>query len=782
MKKIKKLYHFLGSVYFALILIFAVTIFVISGTFIEAATQSHRYAAIFTYNSPLFALLLWGFFINIFFSATRRWPFKKKHIPFLTTHLGLLMLIAGVLAKHYWGIQGTMSLNEGTASQEILEPNTFIVYLENRNGKQAKYPLKKSIWGKHLPEIAKNEDITIQLIEYYPHCHENLTSWIHGAHAFLIGFPPLPLSEALLTEEPLPQGGTANLQSSNDSSWNLYALKTNDLAKTLDKLYTQNAQLKISERITGSTISLKKLNNVALKINAQNELIDPQVKIQWQNFPKITISLTGENSLLNIPINPQLGSLPIAVDIIQQPFFAIIKDQDHNIFLFAADTYGKIWFKSYPKGTPDLLVAYDDGFAGYTTKIELPFKSHQTGRKEREDAVAYQLTTQLRKAVEAGSELSPPLQLLHDACKKTDQDFAEIITSFLSHWNSSNEWLYPENLPLPENQKQIFHHIDWKKVPTIVKQGCEWVVDLFKLIDLDLKKHGNLLAALRDKNWPLLPALEAEIATQKNLDETSAYTLLTHQLFAAAELVPIKNNDHEAISPEAQASLLSAYLRAYGIHLASLLQVPKEEKEMDQLLINFMQEKQKDLNLETTINLESPVASVSIPAIPTKKLEENRPKIKVIFTKEEKKQGITLTYDPSGKGLKWPILHGEHLTRFQPSVKEIPYRVRLRQARQINYPNSTQPYSFESDIIITDQRNHKFIEKTISMNNVHETWDGYRFYLSSIAPANETAIRHIQIVVNHDPAKYRLTYPGAIVLSCGILMLFITRPYRKSKL
>jgi uncharacterized protein YijF (DUF1287 family) len=63
---------------------------------------------------------------------------------------------------------------------------------------------------------------------------------------------------------------------------------------------------------------------------------------------------------------------------------------------------------------------------------------------------------------------------------------------------------------------------------------------------------------------------------------------------------------------------------------------------------------------------------------------------------------------------------------------------------------------------------------------VHETWDGYRFYLSSITPSDESAVKQVQIVVNYDPAKYLLTYPGAIVLSCGILMLFLLRPYRRS--
>ena len=64
------------------------------------------------------------------------------------------------------------------------------------------------------------------------------------------------------------------------------------------------------------------------------------------------------------------------------------------------------------------------------------------------------------------------------------------------------------------------------------------------------------------------------------------------------------------------------------------------------------------------------------------------------------------------------------------------------------------------------------------MNRVHETWEGYRFYLSSISPQEEGFLKKIQLVVNHDPGKYWLTYPGAIILTLGIILLFWLNPYK----
>jgi hypothetical protein len=160
---------------------------------------------------------------------------------------------------------------------------------------------------------------------------------------------------------------------------------------------------------------------------------------------------------------------------------------------------------------------------------------------------------------------------------------------------------------------------------------------------------------------------------------------------------------------------------------------------------------------------------------PKVKLEDNTPSIALRFSQGERQEEIVLSYDKTGSGLKWPIFDGEYVVRFQPLLQAIPYRLRLREARQINYANSQQPYSYESDLIVTDKNSQSITEQSISMNNVYETWDGYRFYLSNISPSNPGSVKRIQLVVNQDPAKYLMTYPGAIVMILGILGLFFKK-------
>jgi len=402
---LKLLYHFLGGVHFAILLIASVVIFVVAGTVLESITESHRYASYFTYSNPVFIALLWGFFINILFSALRRWPFQVHHIPFLMTHLGLLMILGGVLVKSYFGLQGTLSLIEGGGTHDVVIPYTYAIHVEK----------------KGLTDIPKTVSANFSLER----------SWS--------GFVP-------------------NIRTDGEFA---------------------NLQLELLEFI-------------------------PNAKMHYD--------------------------------------YELKKGQEYFID-------GK------PRTVAETsLIMYDRGFGGYAIQS--------------------------------------------------------------------------------------------------------------KFID---------------------------------------------------------NEDHIA--------------------------------------------------LETPLK----VSFVNLPL--STRLEDNIPKITLKITDDETKKSeiISLPYERIAEGMKWPIIKGKYIVRFQPVVHQIQHHLRLRNARSVNYANSTQPYSYEGDLLITDLRNKNTIEKTISMNNVYETWDGFRFYLANITPSDERAVKKVQIAVNHDPGKYFLTYPGANILCLGVISLFWLR-------
>jgi hypothetical protein len=797
--KISKIYHFLGSVYFALILIAAAALFVILGTLIESHTRSHLYAAQFTYSNPLFIMVLWGFFINIFLSALRRRPFKVRHIPFLTTHFGLLMILGGILIKVYFGVQGTMKIMEGAASHRILKANTYVVQAEKRGEQPYSYSLDKI---NKSPDY-KEQGLSLELVNYLPNSSDRLATWIKGTHATIQGLSPMPmLVDENETDEILPSGKVQFYQ--NSPPWEIYAIRTNNIQESLNKLCQQGALLKFNLRASGvalATLDLSTALNqpVVLKdehgvygeakvhlnlVFSDNEGINEDSALEIEayeagngNCHKVKVPLRGDLALLNLnKSTPYLGSSPITVDIIRAPLLAFIEDQCKDTHMVSFDARGQVWSHSFGNDHLHSYIAYEEGFGGYAVQSNLPFPNFLCGREQREAALFDYLAVEMRQAVSKQPELSPPLKLLQNACHKGGVDFIETLILFLRQWDNQHSWLYAEGSVLPKSMEIALKHINWQQHP---QEACQQTVLFFDLIKPDIDACHHLIEALRKNNWPLMASCERLWKQEQKsiVDKTgSLMTLLTQQIFSIDDQLIQSKNESERVPMTCQqhARLLSAYLRAYDIHLSTIIPMISDS-EIKQLI-----QKKESVN-SPLITLETPLAAILEEAPISSTLEDNIPAITLRVQKGNLVQTISLAYDSFAQGLKWPILQGEYLLRFQPRFLEIPYSVRLRHARQINYANSQQAFSYESAIIITDLRSHENTEKTISMNQVHETWDGYRFYLSNISPSDESSVKHIQVVVNHDPAKYWLTYPGAIILSLGIILLFWMRPYRKKK-
>lgn len=183
--------RWIGSLPFAIMLLGLSALLVIVGTIIEAKTDSHLLAATFIYDSFFFRLLLMGYFFNILCATLNRRPFKRHHLPFITTHIGLLMLLAGVFCKTHFGMQGFCLVKEGTATDEILLPNTYALHLEERDTKRV-VGIKKGHVG---PVETDNPDLKLTILEWIPHAKEELVGWIDEKQGHLIGFPPLPVYE-----------------------------------------------------------------------------------------------------------------------------------------------------------------------------------------------------------------------------------------------------------------------------------------------------------------------------------------------------------------------------------------------------------------------------------------------------------------------------------------------------------------------------------------------------------------------------------------------------------
>lgn len=793
MKFLRQLYYFLGSIYLAITLIALTALFVIAGTLIESVTESHRYAAYFTYQNPVFIVLLWGFFINILISSLHRWPFRLRHIPFLITHLGLLMVLSGALIKSYFGVQGTMGIIEGSGSHEIFMADTYVIHVEKRERNNSlsapthslinHFPLPRNWLGQFHSQAISSDlfpELELRLVEYTPHSQEQIETWIKDNQGYISGIKPFPIYalDDLADLAILPVSTEAHLHRNSSVPWCIIAGKSTKVEEIAHKVYLQELEIIISDTATQVQLfrgPLKKaleqpiafdnyIAKIDLNFNYTSTLgfEDPQLSVNVKSPTSndiIHVPLQDPGSLINNSIlTPFLGKAPISIDLRQKPTLLLLQNDQSDNFLFAFDPCGRVHAQSFRNNALRTYISYDQGYGGYAIQAKLPVSSDSNSRSDCEQAALIELKKQLKIYMEPSSTLSLPLELLRNAAIASGANFANTTVDFLSTWNNTHGWLYPENLSFPKDLNNVMKNIDWNNLSINKRNACGWLQALAGELEPSLKQNQDLLILLKQNDWPLLDQLKVlkQSTGHCTAEETDLMlTALAQQVFSISSILPdqeIAHNPSLNMSPR----LLSALFRAYGIHLNSVsasMSLPIQSSDTVTTLECPLTFKQKDLS-------------------PKVKLEENLPKITLQIKRGSETEFVTLSYDRFGQGLKHPIFHGEYLIRFQPLFEKIPYHIRLRHARQINYANSTQPYSYESDLLITDRERNLTMEKTLSMNRVHETWEGYRFYLANIAPANESAVKRVQIIVNHDPAKYWLTYPGAFVLSLGIILLF----------
>jgi|GEM_PF-1295239 len=788
----KRFFHFLGSLPFAIGLIAVTAIMVILGTVLESWGSSHLLAARWIYEHPFFSFLLSLFFINILFSTLRRWPFKIRHIPFLMTHLGLLMMIGGTMIKHRLGLQGELTVWEGSGNQHVLLPHTYALAIENRvhaSDRKAWIALESFHPATYHPPGFPQ--LKCKIIGYAPHVKEKLDTWIKGSHAAIAGFPPLPV-QYWEPSQPFPEAMSHSFRGTRESiRWSVLALRTSHVKEAMRQAYLQKLTLALKgkeeaeerfdiplQQALQSSFSFGQ-GDIHSSLDLPFPCWDPQeipaLHFTWtsryhQGQERLTIPLQGQHALLLRADHAQ-GLKPFfAVDIRRpHPLLCLVEEEGGETFLFAFDAYGRVHQEKVTASSLQTLISCEEGFGGYRKQVILPIPSFPCSREDKERAEAYELKRQLQQALTQHPPLSPPLAFFAQGCAQGQVDLSTAIVQFLVQWDASPHFLYHPLHLIPEPLSIVLNHLNWEDISSEDYATAQWIYCLLDQLEESCKKGITPLEILESHGWPFIEELKEATASAK---EDSVLNLLSQQISSIIrELPPIDFPLPQ--SNQRTATLLSAYFRAYGIGYRSLMPWRENGKEeFDQLESYWKADLDfpKELLRQTTL-FETPLSHRVIPEPAPLKPEDQCPGIVLEVEEGEDKHSIALAYDSSARGLKWPILYGHYLIRLQPIIRELPYRVRLRQAREIRYPHSQQIYSYESDVQISEDGLPP-VEQTLSMNDVYETWDGYRFYLAGIGHSADLSLKYIRLVVNYDPAKYFLTYPGAALLLLGTILLF----------
>ena len=117
-KVYSSVYKFFISLRLAVFTLSALAVLTAIGTFVESK-YDQEFANKLVYHSFWMAVIMILLAVNLTMVLVDRWPWKKKHIPFIMAHFGILILLLGSVFTKYLGVDASLSFKEGESSSEL---------------------------------------------------------------------------------------------------------------------------------------------------------------------------------------------------------------------------------------------------------------------------------------------------------------------------------------------------------------------------------------------------------------------------------------------------------------------------------------------------------------------------------------------------------------------------------------------------------------------------------------------------------------------------------------
>jgi hypothetical protein len=174
---LNKFIKFLSSLQLAVIIITALAILTAVGTFVEAEYDIEA-AAKWVYKTPWMFVVMGALAINLSMVMVDRWPWKRRHVPFLLAHIGILVLLLGSLITMKWGLDGTMIFGIGESSRHVRIPESELTIWSSFDGdRYSKVFFKKVDFFTHSPKkYPVKSDLLegpFEVLDYVPYAIPN---------------------------------------------------------------------------------------------------------------------------------------------------------------------------------------------------------------------------------------------------------------------------------------------------------------------------------------------------------------------------------------------------------------------------------------------------------------------------------------------------------------------------------------------------------------------------------------------------------------------------------
>jgi hypothetical protein len=188
---LERVWKILISLKFAVVVIVLLAIALALATILESKYDT-RTAQYVVYSSAWFYFLLSMFGLLILAVAISRIPWKKKHIPFLMAHAGILMILIGSAVTAVNGVDGNLRITEGEVNSSVELDSQVLVFKRGDAVESADFP-----W---MPEF-RARDFAPQA---FPKYGVEVTKYISDSEMKL-DFRPVPAASPAVKTAPAVQ-------------------------------------------------------------------------------------------------------------------------------------------------------------------------------------------------------------------------------------------------------------------------------------------------------------------------------------------------------------------------------------------------------------------------------------------------------------------------------------------------------------------------------------------------------------------------------------------------
>ncbi|GMV26464.1 MAG: hypothetical protein AMXMBFR58_24950 [Phycisphaerae bacterium] len=158
----------LGSIKVAIPLLAAVTVAMVWGTYLES-TQSAKVAKAVVYGSSWFMALMVMICASLILAVVTRFPWKKKHLGFITVHASLVTLIVAGFWSLYGRIEGRISLDAGMEADHIETDEEILELVEHTGGV---FTVLGAATAPHSSATVRLGDLSVKVTERWSNTRE----------------------------------------------------------------------------------------------------------------------------------------------------------------------------------------------------------------------------------------------------------------------------------------------------------------------------------------------------------------------------------------------------------------------------------------------------------------------------------------------------------------------------------------------------------------------------------------------------------------------------------